>query len=173
MGTTNGVCAALLVAVKQLIPEHEIGVNGMNMSANYLPLAYVAATTILALIGMVTVGDLTFTLAAFQAAWLYLRYFQRRNGQRGDLSDAFLYSSMFPEPLRTVVAIFANFGYILFKPVLMAGLSPQPEAEPVQQMPVSKANSIEAERRRQRALKALDERMNATANDGEDGDNQV
>lgn len=167
------MCAALLVAVKQLIPEHEIGINGMNMSANYLPLTYVGVTAAFTVVGLISVGDLTFTLAAFQFAWLYLRYFQRRNGQHGDLSEAFTYSSMFPEPLRTVVAIFANFGFMLFKPVLLAGQSAEPESDPGQQMPVSKANSVDAERRRQRALQALDERMKSTANEEDDGENQV
>lgn len=174
VATTNGMCTALLVAVKQLIPEHEIGASAVKLSANYLPILYITLVTTLTVIGLTSLGDLFFTLAAFQFSWLYLRYFQRRNGERGDLSDSFSYASMFPEPLRTVVAIFANVGFVLFKPILMAGHVTQTESELIQQQaPVSKVASIDAERRRQRALKALDERMNATANSNEAVDSPV
>lgn len=93
---------------------------------------------------------------------------------RGDPSEAFSYASMFPEPLRTVVAIFANFTFVLFKPIITAVLGVKPENEqPQQQAPVSKAATVDAERRRQRALRALDERMNVTTNSDEKVDNPV
>lgn len=162
------------MAVKQLIPEHEIGVNGVNISVNYLPLVYVTAIMLLSVAGQVSAGELVLTLSAFQFSWLYLRYYQSKNGARGDLSEAFAYATMFPEPLRRVVAVVANIGFIIFRPVLMAGLSVQPESEPVQDVPISKASSVDAERRRQRALKALDERMNSTApSTEENGETQV
>lgn len=173
IGTTNGLCAALLVAVKQLIPEHEIGFNGMNITANYLPLVYITVVTILTLAGLAPVGELVFTLSAFHFSWLYLRFYQRKNGARGDQSETFGFATMFPEPLRTIVAIFAGFGFVMFRPLLTLGQGVQVEPEPVQEAPTSKASSIDAERRRQRALKALDERMNSTAKVEDGGENNV
>lgn len=151
------------MAVKQLIPEHEIGTGSFKLAANYLPLVYISVVTVFTLLRLISLGDLAFTLAAFQTSWLFLRYFQTRNGVRGDMSESFSYSSLFPEPLRTFVAIFSNLTFVMFKPILLAGQTSRPDIEPSQTAAVSKAASIEAERRRQRALKALDERMNATA----------
>lgn len=173
IGTTNGICVALLIAVKQLIPEHEIGFSGMNISANYLPLVYITLITILTFAGRIPIGELVFTISAFQFSWLYLRYYQRKNVVRGDQSESFGYATMFPEPLRRVVAIFANFGFVMFRPVLMAGQGSQVEPESAQEAPMSKASSIDAERRRQRALRALDERMNSAAKTEDTGESPV
>lgn len=175
VATSNAMCVALLVAVKQLIPDHEIGLYSLKLPASVLPLCYLTLMFLLTLVRLISLAHFSFTLAAFQSSWVYLRYFQRRNGVRGDLSETFSYASLFPEPLRTIVAIFANFAFMLFKPLLAAGLTANNDAQqnPQQQAPVSKAASIDAERRRQRALRALDERLNATTTDEAKPENAV
>lgn len=172
IGTTNGICVALLVAVKQLIPEHEIGVNGVNMSANYLPVVYATVVFVFTALQFVRIGVFVFTAAAFQCSWTYLRFYQRKDNARGDLSDSFAYATLFPDPVRRFVLVMANMSFAIFRPLLTAGLT-QPQESQAAPQPTSKAASIDAERRRQRALKALDERLNATANDEEQGEGQV
>lgn len=150
--------------MKQLIPEHEIGFNGVTMKANYLPVLYVLLVTIATIARFSTVGVLVFTICAFQNSWLYLRFLQTRNGVRGDLSETFAFATLFPDPIRRVVAIISNISFIVFRPLLMAGMSTAAtESEPEPIVSASKGTSMDAERRRQRALKALDERLSASA----------
>lgn len=174
IGTTNGICAALLVAIKQLIPEHEIGVSSINVPANFLPLIYILIVLILTIASFFSIGTLFLTCFAFQLSWLYLRYFRFSSGSYGDVSDTFAYQTLFPNPLRPAVSILANLGYLVFKPVLniahRSGQT-QPRMETPDDNTSPKTSTMETERRRQRALKVLDERLQAASDENEQ--NQV
>lgn len=182
MGTTNGICIALLVAIKQLIPDHEIGSSTLNVTANYLPLIYMTLVVLLTSLSFFRIGVLVFTCAAFEFAWVYLRYFRFNPTEAvyGDLSDTFAYSTMFPPPVRPAASIVANVAFVMFRPLLMA-VQPSDNQQQQQQQqdqpqqngdvkstfkhlqPSSKASSMDTERRRQRALKLLDERIQSAA----------
>lgn len=164
-GGAHAMVLGLLVAVKQLIPEHEIGVNGVAVKANYLPLAAVVLHFVAVCVRLTSIGVVLYVLSGFYSAWVYLRFYQSKDaGVRGDASNAFAFATLFPHPLRSFAEIAGNVAFAVFKPVLLAGESGNsaqqtPAEAPI---PVSKAAPVDAERRRQRALKALDERLNAT-----------
>lgn len=162
IGTTNGICSALLIAIKQLIPDHKIGTVHVGTTANYLPLIYLAICFALTVLTILPIGAFIFTLTAVQASWLYLRYFRYSNGTHGDFSDAFAYSTLFPTPIRPVISVISNIAFHSFKPLLMSVQQTPPESMNETSAQPSKASAFETERRRQRALKVLDERLQET-----------
>jgi hypothetical protein len=102
----QGGLAALLVALKQLIPDNEVTLlNVLRLRVRQLAGLYVA--------GLLLASALTGTfvklglLALFGAysAWLYLRFFQPKGdaGLRGDPSEEFSLASFFPEAVQPVV----------------------------------------------------------------------
>lgn len=113
---------------------------------------------------MFPIGVLIFSLTAAQAAWLYLRYLRYANGTYGDLSDTFAYSTLFPTSIRYPVSIVSNIAFLLFKPLIVAAQSsPESSKDNSSAQQPSTASAIDTERRRQRALKVLDERMQAAS----------
>lgn len=173
IGTTNGICAALLVAIKQLIPEHEIGASSVKISANFLPLVYLLIVVILTLVSFFSIGTMFFTFFAFQISWLYLRYFRFSSENYGDLSETFAYQTLFPSPIRPTVSIIANISYFVFKPILTIAQKSdqsQPQTETPENDSSPKTSTMETERRRQRALKVLDERLQAAVDENEQND---
>lgn len=184
VGTTNGICVALLIAIKQLIPEHEIGSASIKVTANYLPLIYITVTIVMTFVSFFSSGVLVFTLSAFQSSWMYLRYFQFNSTDNvyGDLSDTFAYPTLFPQPIRKPVSIFANIVFTVLKPILLAAQGPRNvngdgngnvngAADENDLQPSSNASTMDTERRTQRALKVLDERIQASISTGNSEDN--
>lgn len=164
IGTTNGICCALLIAIKQLIPDHEIGAASLNTTANYLPMIYILICVALTILTVFPIGVLIFTLAAAQAAWLYLRYLRPTNGTYGDLSDSFAYTTLFPNFIRPPISVVSNIAFLLFKPIItVSQQTPEPSKDASSASQPTTASTIDTERRRQRALKVLDERIQASS----------
>ena len=131
-----------------------------------LPTLYVAIYGLFWLLGL-NRGS-TFILAAWGqiVSFAYLRFFQPRGSGKGDASDAFVFPDMFP---RAVQPVMARGGKVLFRalqglklcpskaqratasalPVVMPGVAPQ-----------------DAERRRQKALRDLDNRLSGISSAG-------
>lgn len=130
---------------------------------------------VLTVVSFFPAGVLVFTFSAFQFSWLYLRYYRHNNGTYGDLNDTFAYQTLFPSPLRPSIAILSSLGFLIFKPALMAAQKPdqsEPDAASAEQP--SKGSTMDTERRRQRALKVLDERLQAaTSKSDENTDSAV
>lgn len=105
MGGFEAGAAALLVAVKQLIPDNEVALLGgaLKFRAKHLPGLYIAAMAGGSLVLGGAVRVLPFTLFGTYLAWAYLRFVQTRNGVRGDLSEEFRLASFFPQPLQPLV----------------------------------------------------------------------
>lgn len=168
VGTLSGVNVALLIAIKQLIPDHEIGIARVTVKTTFLPLAYLASVGVLTLCRIMSLGAFLYAALCFQIAWVYLRFYRRAETERGDASDGFAYATLFPSPVRPVVEVISNTAFAVFKPVLLASqtaTSQKPEL--MQSVTGDRGTSVEAERRRQRALKALDERLNSANGDSE------
>lgn len=101
-------------------------------------------------------------------SWVYLRFFQKREHGRGDLSETFAFQTFFPKPVASIVGVASAIIFVAFRPVLMSmqgssgkGVSSgAPSSE--RPLPQGSADPVDAERRRQRALRALDERISAS-----------
>lgn len=175
MATVAGLNLALLVAMKQQIPEHEVGFSSVKLRMNYAPLTYILVLFVLALIGQLNPVALFFSLICFHSSWVYLRYFKTHDltGARGDSSDAFAFATLFPDPIRPFVVIVSNVLHLVCRPVLSL-LLPSRNSAPVanggkqdlvNSITQERASSVDAERRRQRAMKTLDERLAGSQSD--------
>lgn len=176
LATVGGLNLALLVALKQHIPEHEVGFAAAKMRMNYAPLAFIAALLVLTLLGQFNPAGLFFSLICFHSSWMYLRYFKTNglNGVRGDASEAFAFATLFPDPVRPFVAVAGTVLHLFCKPVINLLLSSGGEAptangtakpDLVSSIAQERTTSLDSERRRQRAMKALDERLAGSQSD--------
>ncbi|NXG60682.1 TM115 protein, partial [Hemiprocne comata] len=96
------------------------------------------------------------------SSWIYLRFYQRHSRGRGDMSDHFAFATFFPEILQPVVGLVANLVHSILVKVKVC-------RKTVKRYDVGAPSSItislpgtdpqDAERRRQLALKALNERL--------------
>ncbi|NWZ79527.1 TM115 protein, partial [Poecile atricapillus] len=96
------------------------------------------------------------------SSWVYLRFYQRHSRGRGDMSDHFAFATFFPEILQPVVGLVANLVHSVLVKVRLC-------RKTVKRYDVGAPSSItislpgtdpqDAERRRQLALKALNERL--------------
>ncbi|PRW59366.1 transmembrane 115 [Chlorella sorokiniana] len=101
LGGFEAGAAALLVALKQLIPDNEVALFGgaLKFRAKHLPGLYVLGASVAALVLGGATRIVPFTLFGSYLSWAYLRFVQTRNGVRGDLSDEFRLASFFPQLL--------------------------------------------------------------------------
>ncbi|KAI0566755.1 rhomboid family protein [Gracilaria domingensis] len=169
IATTSGVCASLLVAFKQIHPDVTLGMGNVIIPASYFPLCYLAIMVLLTILKLTPIGVLFFAGCALQVAWTYLRFFRKaQDGTYGDRSDSFAYSALYPQVMKPVISPIASLTYIMWSPVL----SKWQQAEPISSLPAvhepSKGSDRDAERRRQRALLALEEKLKADAAKEED-----
>ncbi|BFZ10529.1 hypothetical protein BsWGS_13568 [Bradybaena similaris] len=116
-------------------------------------------------------------------SWVYLRFYQKQSdGNRGDMADNFSFASFFPSQLQPPIAVFAN---TVFSGLVRFKLCKKPQ----RRYDVSSSTTItvtlpgteprDAERRKQLAIKALNERLskvdsapNWPALDDDDEDNE-
>lgn len=164
IGGLSALIATLLVAAKQHFPDQPFGFPGATVASRHMPLIAVGVLVIASAARLVRVGDFVFMSGGFVFGWLYLRFFQKREHGRGDLSESFALQTFFPEPAASVVGVISAVAFPIFKPILLSaqggpGKVASGIAPSLQQ---SSADPVDAERRRQRAQRALDERMGAS-----------
>ncbi|PWN45710.1 DUF1751-domain-containing protein [Ceraceosorus guamensis] len=153
-----------LVALAQLIPEHQIQLfhGRVRIRVRDLPMAYVTLSNVLCLVGELS----PFILIQFGwlISWAYLRFFKAgEGGIRGDRSETFSFVSWFPPFLHKPVGALSNLLYPLFvklgivQPWSYSALG-DVELGVGRELPGRSNSGAEAERRRAMALKALDSR---------------
>lgn len=176
-----GVIAAFSVAVRQLVPDHEISLFVVfAFRAKHLPSFFLALCFFFGLLTGVWI-DMLLAVVGFVCGWTYLRFFQPRgNGLIGDLSSQFAFAELFPHFMRHPVAIFSSAVYSGFVRMGLFVRSFPPTSTDGISSPLlpssygggrvggselsadgapSSPSDQDVERRRQLALKALDERM--------------
>jgi len=97
----QGGLAAMLVAVKQVIPDNEVSLFGgaLYFKARHLPAVYILLTSVISLPLHAAANIIPFVVFGAYSGWLYLRFF---NENGGDGSEEFSFASFFPEPLQPV-----------------------------------------------------------------------
>jgi hypothetical protein len=101
----QGGLAALLVGVKQAIPDKDITMlSSFQFKTKDLPGVYLVAILIWGIITGSTLKLLPFALFASYTAWFYLRFFAYRADSflRGDPSPEFSFASFFPAAAQPV-----------------------------------------------------------------------
>ncbi len=162
----QGGVAALLVALKQLLPDAEVTLLGaVRLRGRHLASAYVAAAVVLGFLLGAPLALGAPALFGAWAAWAYLRFGQRRGGggadaPRGDPAPDFSFASFFPAAARPAAeraaAAAARLGARLPRAGAGAGGADEAAAAPAPPPPPPTAAS---ERRRERGARALEERL--------------
>ncbi|PAN49596.1 hypothetical protein PAHAL_9G458800 [Panicum hallii] len=153
-----GVLSGLLVGIKQMLPDQELNLFVLKISAKWIPSMVAFVSVVVSFFLKESMAYLPTILFGIYVSWTYLRYFQKRLevGLRGDPSDEFSFSSFFPGFLRPILDPIASIFHKLF-----CGRSARSEgtgqALDGSQLPGS--GSIEANRRRERGQRALEQRL--------------
>eukprot|EP00238_Polyblepharides_amylifera_P001135 CAMPEP_0196573490 /NCGR_PEP_ID=MMETSP1081-20130531/3391_1 /TAXON_ID=36882 /ORGANISM="Pyramimonas amylifera, Strain CCMP720" /LENGTH=238 /DNA_ID=CAMNT_0041891225 /DNA_START=260 /DNA_END=977 /DNA_ORIENTATION=- len=159
----HGVIAGFLVAVKQAVPEHEVRLLAvLTFRLKQLPLVLVGAVVLLYV--LTGVDLVTFSLLGMFSAWVYLRFYQEKpGGAKGDATEAFSFSSFFPQLVRPVIDKLTTPIYRGLCPGHFSHYSAQHYSHTGAPLPGS--DLTEAQRRRERGARALEERLSAKASE--------
>lgn len=176
---TSALAVAALVSLKQFLPDSVlINTPYGRLKNGHLPFSFLILSVIFWVLNLLR-GTIIFQLLfSVQISWTYLRFFQSRGGigQRmiGDRSEHFSWASLFPrmiQPLATIIGRLTfrtlgrlgvlkrvmrreNFDYIEEQTLRMESLE---VTNPV--TAVLAPESWDAERKRQKALRMLNERL--------------
>lgn len=158
----SGLLLGCAVASKQLNPDLEFGY--VPLRAKQLPGLIVALLLAMGALGIISgLKYIPFPLFGLLYSWIYLRFFQVRSGNsKGDFSEGFAFATFFPEMLQTPVSIVCNLIYNILRlccPCFRSSEGQRQVHTFIDPSAVSLADPADAERRRQRALRALDTRI--------------
>lgn len=163
----SGYLAGVSVAVKQVMPDHVLARTPLGKITNrHIPLMVFGLTFLMWAIGMVEGSYCTMFGTGLIVSWVYLRFYQvHSNGSKGDLADSFAFSTLFPNVLQPPVAVLSATIFSLLVRCKVC-------RRPVRRYDVGAPTGItislpgaetqDAERRRQIALRALSERLSKT-----------
>ncbi|KAK3102797.1 hypothetical protein FSP39_013982 [Pinctada imbricata] len=159
-----GFIAGFSVAVKQVMPDHVLLASPFGKLRNtHIPLLLLIVAITLRLCQLLE-GPYPFMFGfGILISWIYLRFYQKHgNGNRGDMGDNFSFASFFPSQLQPIISILSNTIFLALVKVKIC-------KKPQRKYDISSSSTIQitlpgtdpqdAERRRQVALKALNERL--------------
>ncbi|KAL5196581.1 hypothetical protein ABZP36_000093 [Zizania latifolia] len=153
-----GVLSGLLVGIKQLMPDQELNIFVLKIKGKWTPSLVALISIVVSFFVKELVTYLPVILSGIYMSWIYLRYFQKRleTGLKGDPSEEFSFSSFFPEFIRPVLDPIAS---IFHK--LLCGRTDRADArgQTLDTTPLPGSDSIEANRRRERGQRALEQRL--------------
>ncbi|CAG0913414.1 unnamed protein product [Notodromas monacha] len=160
----SGYIAAVTVCVKQVIPDQVVMKTPVTKITNRnVPLGLLIIAIILYVLGLVEGTYPVMFGFGLVSSWIYLRFYQHHsNGTKGDMAENFAFATFFPNVIQPPVAVFCRLVFDALVRIKVCG-------KPVRRYDVAGPSSItitlpgmdtqDAERRRQKALKALNERL--------------
>ncbi|XP_071960562.1 transmembrane protein 115-like [Antedon mediterranea] len=160
----TGTIAGTTVALKQLIGDQELPTGPLKLYVKDIPLLYLLMSVILKLVGLVSGTHPCFVGSGIFVAWVYLRFYQKQSDGKilGDMCDHFSFASFFPEIIRPPIAVFSNtvHGFLVKIKVCKKQVRKYDVGAPSAiTITLPGTDPADAERRRQLALKALNERL--------------
>jgi len=157
-----GVLGGYLVAFKQAFPQRRLPFFGLAIvESRHGPLLYVAGLYGLYMAGVFPSFRPVMAAFGVLAAWIYLRFYQEKEGGKGDASETFCFADFFPMALQPAVQVLANR---LFKFAVAIKLCQKKPTQYDMSAPSSikialpGVTSSDADRRRQIALRDLNAR---------------
>uniref|UniRef100_U6CVT7 Transmembrane protein 115 n=1 Tax=Neovison vison TaxID=452646 RepID=U6CVT7_NEOVI len=156
-----GFLGGVLVALKQTMGDCVV-LRVPQVRVSVVPMLLLGLLLLLRLATLLQSPALASYGFGLLSSWVYLRFYQRHSRGRGDMADHFAFATFFPEILQPVVGLLANLVHSLLVKVKIC-------QKTVKRYDVGAPSSItislpgtdpqDAERRRQLALKALNERL--------------
>lgn len=158
-----------LVAIRQGYGERSV-LNAM-LQVKDLTVVGCVLFVVLSITGFVrTTFTLAYSFGAF-VGWIYLRFYQLNEKGRGDQSEKFSFKYFFPEMMQQPVGIMSQIIYNLLvklkvcrKTVYRFDVGAPGNIT----ITLPGVDALDAERRRKKAIKALDERLKKSASDASD-----
>jgi membrane associated rhomboid family serine protease len=158
-----GVLGGVTVAFKQILPDQKLNLKYKVLRVQQLPFITIVLFILLSLIGVFQYTQIVMVVCGIAVGWTYLRFYQPHGrNSRGDMNEMFEAATLFPPIVRPLVGLVST---VLFKFAVSVGLCKLP----VRTYDVGAPSSItislpgtdpaDAERRRKKALRALNERL--------------
>ncbi|XP_078595611.1 transmembrane protein 115-like [Branchiostoma floridae x Branchiostoma japonicum] len=158
----TGFAAGVCVALKQTRPDQVLA-PAVDLRVKHIPLLLLVGSILLKVATLTTGTYPVMTGMGILSSWIYLRFYQRHGNQgKGDMGDVFTFATFFPEPVQAPIAILANMVYSGLVKIKVC-------KKTVKRYDVGAPSSItislpgtdpaDAERRRKKALQALNERL--------------
>ncbi|KAA0201764.1 hypothetical protein HAZT_HAZT005798 [Hyalella azteca] len=162
-----GYIAGLSVAVKQIMPDHVLFHTRTplgKVTNRHVPLLLFITSIVLYISGLLEGLYATMIGCGIAVSWTYLRFYQvHSNGTRGDLAESFTFASFFPTVAQPAVSVLSNgFFRFLVKLRLCRKAVRRYDVGAPSAIAISLPGmtSSDADRRRQKALRLLSERLN-------------
>lgn len=169
---------SFLVAFSQLVPAHTVTLfkGLLSLRVPRFPAIYILSVLFLTFTPLLTTASLFLSFYGFLVSWTYLRFYKpafpdletdQPSSLRGDASETFAFAEFFPEPVRPAVAAFSTtiynvlVGLRICTPFSLDN-TPAGRSDFMSSRPAQGSSRAETERRRALALKALDQRLNAS-----------
>lgn len=159
-------CSAVSVAVKQYLPDSIILTTPIGRLKNtHLPACIVFGSSVLIAFGLLRWVALLQILCGIQIGWIYLRFLQPHDDgePKGDPSEHFAWTTLFPSRLQPIMKILSSAAYTCLIRTHLC----KPLARHIDLTQLDSVNIIlpglqtkDTERRRQKALRDLTERLN-------------
>uniref|UniRef100_A0A0B7AXN2 Peptidase S54 rhomboid domain-containing protein n=1 Tax=Arion vulgaris TaxID=1028688 RepID=A0A0B7AXN2_9EUPU len=161
----SGYIAGFCVAVKQLMPDHIIATLPFGKLRNtHIPLTLLILIIVLRIMGLLPGPYPYMFTSGLVVSWVYLRFYQKHaHVNRGDMSENFTLASFLPIYLQPLVAVVANTifsGLVKLKLCKKTQRKYEGTSSTTITVTLPGTELRDAERRKQLALKALNERLN-------------
>uniref|UniRef100_A0A914UYD6 Transmembrane protein 115 n=1 Tax=Plectus sambesii TaxID=2011161 RepID=A0A914UYD6_9BILA len=156
---------AIFVAIKQFLPDSVLLATPMGRIKNcHLPMIALIVVSVLAVCQIIGFSVPLMVMVGESVAWIYLRFYQRHsNGNKGDMSEHFTWASFFPSYLQPLASAVSNpiYAFLLRMKVCQPAIR-HVDFNQLHSVSVvlPDAETQDAERRRQKALRDLTERLN-------------
>lgn len=157
----SGLLGGALVAIKQNSGDQPL-VGAVGLQFKDMPLFCFVILAALKLFSFIPGGYVLAYGFGALAGWIYLRFYQNHSKGRGDQSEHFAFKYFFPKVVQGPVGVVSNIVYkfllrlkICRKTVYRYDVGAPSNIT----LTLTGVNALDAERRRNKAIKALDERL--------------
>lgn len=161
----NGFIACVTgycVAYKQVFPGKKLSFKGFTVDCRLVPLCLFVAHVVLWQVFGYPAAQCVLSGSGLLTAFVYLRFYQRREGLVGDASDSFEFADLFPSQIQAPIRVIAAQSYriLLFLRICHKRQQAYDLGGPSSiRISMPGVNDADAERRRQIALRDLETRM--------------
>jgi hypothetical protein len=160
----SSLCVAVFVAIKQFLPDTVVLATPFGRVKNtHLPGISVFFASILWIFGLVRGTVPLQIMFGIQISWTYLRYYQTHDetDEIGDSSEHFSWATLFPRRTQPLAII---LGKIIFRTLVRLHICKRKRHVDLNQLPTVNVvlpglDNRDSERRRQKALRDLNERL--------------
>eukprot|EP00112_Aurelia_sp_Birch-Aquarium-sp1_P006744 Seg1738.12 transcript_id=Seg1738.12/GoldUCD/mRNA.D3Y31 product="Transmembrane protein 115" protein_id=Seg1738.12/GoldUCD/D3Y31 len=171
-----GLIGGIAVAFKQIMPDNKIDLRITEIRVEMIPSLLLFTSCIFSAVGMVPLTNPLQLFSGILVGWIYLRFYQPRGkGIKGDMNEHFEFAAFFPTPIRPPIR---KISLIIFNILIKTGIC----KTPVRTYDVGALSAItislpgmspnDAERRRRKALRALNERLKREQSSHEDNNEE-